>query len=72
MTMIRYQVLAKTENGGYVVHMGVKSERYANSLAKDALKRKGVISTSVMKLTNGVKVKRELVIEFETGERRGG
>ncbi|QVV90836.1 hypothetical protein [Weissella tructae] len=70
MSSIRYQVLAKTDNGGYVVHMGVKSERYATTIAKDALKRKGVVSTSVMKLTNGVKVKRDLVIEFKKGERR--
>lgn len=72
MTTIRYQVLAKTDNSGYVAHMGVKSERYASRLAKDALTRSGVISTQVVKLTNGVKVKRELVIEFEKGEKRGG
>ncbi|WP_433322338.1 hypothetical protein ACRHK7_00375 [Weissella tructae] len=69
MTTIRYKVLAKTGNGENVVHVGVKSEQYASRLAKDALQRKGVISTSVMKLTNGVKVKRELVIEFEKGTR---
>lgn len=34
MTTIRYQVLAKTDNSGYVAHMGVKSERYAAVLLK--------------------------------------
>jgi hypothetical protein len=69
MATIRYQVLAKTDNGNKVIRRGVKSERYARRLAKDALQSNGVISTSVVKLTNGVKVKQELVIEFEKEKR---
>jgi len=64
MKGVRYQVLATTVQGGYVVNMGVKTERTAMDQAKKTLKRRDVTSTEVVKLTNGVKVKRELVREF--------
>jgi len=64
MKGIRYQVLATTVQGGYVVNMGVKTERTAMDLARKALKCRDVTSTEVVKLTNGVRVKRELIREF--------
>jgi len=68
MSGVRYQVLAKTNSKEYVVHVGVRLERSAKRIAKDELKKNDVMSTQVVKLTNGVKVKRELVIEFDKGK----